>query len=78
MKWWKSETRDYHHTERTSCLTNYLTSLDVDLRKWGNFKVFYLSFHGLNDSGTLRFELVTRGFELALLNFNLCFYAFST
>ena len=58
--------------------TDNITSLFLISRK--NLKAVYLSFHWFNDSGTrgfepvtCRLELVTRGFELALLKFNSCF-----
>ena len=44
-----------------------------DLR---NFKVVYLIFHLLNDSGTLEFELVTRKFELVTRCFELVTHGF--
>ena len=58
-------------TECSSFLTNANQFRTYDLRKYGNSKAVYLSFHRFADSWTRGFELITHGFELLTLGFEL-------
>ena len=74
MELWRCKTRCYHHKLNVRVASRIVEQFRIyDLSKWGTFKAVYFSFHWLNYSWTCRFEVVTCGFELALLNFNSCF-----
>ena len=72
MKLEKYNTRVYHQKLSLRVVSQITERFNSqDLKKEGNFKAVYFSFHWFNDSWTRGFELVIRGFELVTRGFKL-------